>query len=136
MFVGYTRSDLPMSNNLVKNNILYSMNPNPKKTLMIWASDSMQINTPFNNNCYRSPNFNDIYYIIYDHWLYSTIEEFQQLSGIGQGAKWPLVDDYSKSILVYVDIDSIKNINLSYGVNSDIEGNLLPELVLYPFLSR
>jgi len=136
IFVGHNWPSLPMSNNLIAYNIMYTTMTSPIKTLQHWESVGLNIGTQINNNTYGCPDEDNIYYIADDQWLYLTIEEFQAISDMGQGAVRPQVEDYSKSIMVYNDTDNEKTYNLDDGSYSDINGNSLTGLTLEAFSSQ
>jgi len=136
IFVGHNWPNLPMSNNLIAYNIMYTTMTSPIKTLQLWESVGLNISTQINHNTYGCPDEANIYYIADDQWLYLTIEEFQAISDMGQGAVRPQVEDYSKSLLVYNDTDIDKTYYLDDGNYSDINGNTLTELSLEAFSSQ
>jgi parallel beta-helix repeat protein len=136
IFVGHNWPNIPMSNNLIAYNIMYTTMTNPIKTLQLGESVGLNISTQINHNTYGSPDEDNIYYIADDQWLYLTIEEFQEISDMGQGAVRPQVEDYSKSILVYNDSENNQTYYLDDGSYSDINGNALTGLSLLPFSSQ
>jgi len=135
-FIGHTRPDLTMNNNIFSYNKMYTIASEEAKNLMIWASDSMDYYTEISNNCYASPDPANIFWAVYNDWEYLTIEEFQETSGQGQNAWRPQVDDYSKTMLLINETDAEKSYCLNDGEYYDLQGNTISELSLDAFTSK
>ncbi|MFV0268843.1 MAG: right-handed parallel beta-helix repeat-containing protein [Draconibacterium sp.] len=129
----HNRVDLPMENNVVTDNVFFAKTGHTR-TMLLWINDGANLGVSTSRNYYGSPNKNNIATENLYGWGL-TIEEYQQKSGMGEGAKYPNVTDYEKAELYYNDTNSDRTLNPGTGTFYDIDGKIVTKVVLKPFTS-
>ncbi len=129
----HNRVDLPMENNVVTDNVFFAKT-GYTRTMLLWINDGANLGVNTSRNYYGSPNKNNIATENLYGWGL-TIEEYQQKSGMGEGAKYPNVTDYEKAELYYNETNSDRTLNLGTGTFYDIDGKIVTKVVLKPFTS-
>ncbi len=130
--------DIPMFNNIVSGNVFFAKTANNWQSSMnLWASAGLEHGITSYNNVLGCPEENSIaYYLPPWYWDRLTIEEYQQISGNGQGSSRPVVSNYENAELFYNDTTIEKTFYFDDVTYRDLNGDLVSILVLQPFTSQ
>ena len=130
--------EILMFNNVVTGNVFFAKTANESQNSMkLRGMEGFEHGVSTSNNVHGCPEENSIYYILPPfYWGYMTLEEYQQVSGFGQGSTRAVVSDYANAELFFNDTEVEKTYNLGGDNYRDLNGDIVSTLVLQAFTSQ